>query len=145
MIGHARPRPAFVVFFYLLEKTLPLSLWSTGALHAPSHPGRSAILDPLFLRLLRGFLVPALLCPASSPAGWCLSPGEPICSLVPSDTHLAWERGVLSPGACCGESLTSGGFGSSGGRGEMGVPRCGHGGVEPTALGGPAQGVDRTG
>lgn len=49
-------------------------------------------------------------------------PGEPICSVVPSDTCEDARWGHLSVGVGSGESLTSGSFGSSGGKGEMGVP-----------------------
>lgn len=80
------------------------------------------------------------LCPAPFPwrAQWSICPGAPICFLVPSDNCEDGHWGCLSAEACFGESLTSGGFSSSGRKGEGGVLGCGHscyGSVEPTALG----------
>lgn len=143
-MGCSGLRPAFVLLFRLLEKTPSQSVYlSAGALGAGQGPSLS--LHPP-LRPPSLYLIPHLsassagfLCPTPFPGRTQgnLRPGEPICSVVPSDTCEDAHWGCLSAEAGSGESLTSGGFGSSGGKGEGGVPGCGHsyyGGMEPRVL-----------
>lgn len=99
------------------------------------HPQLCFYLIPHLSTFSAGFLCSA---PFPLRAQWSICPGEPICSLAPSDNCEDGHWGRLSAKACFGESLTSGGFRSSGRKGEGGILGYCHsyyGSVEPTALG----------
>lgn len=151
-MGCSGPRPAFVLLFCLLENTLPQFLQERSG-EVRGLPRAS--ISPLCAGPLCFYMILHLstssagfLCPAPFPwrARWSICPGVPIYFLVPSDNCEDGHWGCLSAEACFGVFLTSGGFSSSGRKGEGGVLGCGHscyGSVEPTALGtGSGRGQD---